>query len=112
MESIDINKLRMFKESKVIKKVPLISDQLISTIYFLDSNSEIPTHKHQTFDEINYVVSGTGTIKVNGESRPISEGMIILVPKSQTHNITSDQNKMTLLTVNSLQKYARKKRLI
>ena len=99
MEYVNINDISDFQESKVIKKIPIISDQLLSTLYFIDSDSNLPKHEHAAYDEIQYIVSGGGTITVDGESQPISAGMLILVPRASSHNFSTSKDRLTILSI-------------
>jgi mannose-6-phosphate isomerase-like protein (cupin superfamily) len=102
MEFVNINDIKDFQKSKVIKKIPIISKQLLSTLLFIDSNTSLPSHKHSKFDEIQYIISGAGAITMDGETEAIKEGMLILVPKTKPHNFSTLKDQMTILSVGIL----------
>jgi mannose-6-phosphate isomerase-like protein (cupin superfamily) len=72
----------------------------MSTIFFIDANTSTPTHKHTGFDEIHYVIKGSGKITIDAESKTIQEGMLILVPKTKQHNFSTDGERLTILSIN------------
>ena len=102
MELVNVNDIKDFQKSKAIKKIPIISDQLLSTLLFIDSNTNLPSHKHVKFDEIQYIISGAGNITMNGKSTAITEGMLILVPKTISHNFSTSIDQMIVLSVGIL----------
>lgn len=57
-----------------------------------------PDHKHSNIDEVFYVVSGRGTITINGEVVEISSEDIIFSPCNEQHGFenTSDENLVVL----------------
>jgi mannose-6-phosphate isomerase-like protein (cupin superfamily) len=103
MELVSISDIQSFQESKVIKKIPIISDQLMSTLLFIGANTNTPTHNHVDFDEIHYIIQGTGEVRIDGESSPVNEGMMILVPRPKPHNFITSDKQMTVLSFNLVQ---------
>lgn len=100
MELVSINDIQSFQESKVIKKIPIISDQLMSTLLFIGANTNTPKHNHIDFDEIHYIIQGAGEVTIDGESSSVNEGMMILVPKAKPHNFKTEDKQMTVLSFN------------
>ncbi len=100
MELISINEIQNFQESKVIKKIPIISDQLMTTILFIGTKTDTPSHSHADFDEIHYIIQGSGKITVDGESSQVDEGMMILVSKAKPHYFQTSNKQMTVLSFN------------
>ncbi len=48
-------------------------------------SGNVPKHTHQGSDEIQYVISGTGTFWLGNEHRQIHPGDLIIVPKGTVH---------------------------
>jgi len=48
-------------------------------------SGNVPKHTHQTADEIQYIISGTGTFWLGNEQREIHPGDLIVVPKGTVH---------------------------
>lgn len=56
------------------------------SIALADVDSETRLHKHH-FEEVYYVLEGSGAISVSGERREVFAGDCILIPKESPHNI-------------------------
>jgi mannose-6-phosphate isomerase-like protein (cupin superfamily) len=100
MDLVNIKEIQNFQDSKVFKHIPIISDQIMSTLLFIGSNTDTPPHTHKEFDEIHYIIQGNGTITVDDESRVVNEGMMILIKSSKSHNFSTMDKQMTVLTIN------------
>jgi mannose-6-phosphate isomerase-like protein (cupin superfamily) len=46
-----------------------------------------PDNRHRGADQWLYVVSGTGEAVVNGETRPLREGTLLLIERGDTHEV-------------------------
>ncbi|MDP6157118.1 MAG: cupin domain-containing protein [Candidatus Thermoplasmatota archaeon] len=99
MELINIGDMKETELAKVIKKVPIITDQLIASVYFISPDRTLPRHTHTDIDEIHYIVDGNGRITIDGTSRNISKGLLILVPKGSSHFFSASKNGMTLISL-------------
>lgn len=49
-----------------------------------------PENAHDASDQWLYVVSGTGTATVEGESYELRDGTLVLIEAGETHEITGD----------------------
>jgi mannose-6-phosphate isomerase-like protein (cupin superfamily) len=58
-----------------------------------------PTNAHAASDQWLYVVSGNGTATVEGETRDVRAGTLLLVEPGETHEIANDGDE-PLVTVN------------
>ncbi len=96
-QSVDIFDLKKSLGFKVVKKVPILTDQLIATILMIPPNTIIPAHIHSESDEIHYIVSGSGKISIGKQNRTIKEGMLILVPKTKPHYFSTGNKPMVVL---------------
>lgn len=47
-------------------------------------------HYHRLSEEFYYLLSGTGLMEIDGESRTVSPGDAILIPPGAWHQITAD----------------------
>lgn len=102
MELLNINDIEEFRKLRVIKKIPIMTDQLIASILFIDYKTNIPAHSHKEMDEIQYVVKGSGKIVVGNRSRSIKEGMLILVSRAETHCFSTSKDRMIVLSIGLL----------
>lgn len=76
----------------------LRSPSLSAGLYVLPAGAADPQQPH-TEDEVYYVVSGAGMIRVDDENRPISEGSIIYVDRGVEHRFHSITRDLTVLVV-------------
>lgn len=56
------------------------------SVALAEVDSETRLHKHH-FEEVYYVLEGSGAISVSGERREVFAGDCILIPKESPHNI-------------------------
>lgn len=98
MEIIDIESEEKINESKTIKKVPILSDQMMATLLLIPPNTEVPAHSHLESDEIHYVISGSGKITIGGHSEKVRKGMLILVQRAEFHYFTTQKEPLVVLT--------------
>lgn len=56
----------------------------------LHPGCSIGPHRHETSDDINYVLSGKGTAVCLGEAEPLSPGVWHICPKGGEHSIKND----------------------
>ncbi len=60
----------------------------------------IGIHKHETSDDINYIISGTGKAICNGKEELLSSGTCHICRKGSEHSIiNTGDNDLVLLTV-------------
>lgn len=98
MEIIQIENINDFKESKIVKKVPILTEQLMATILLIPPNSNAPSHIHSESDEIHYIIKGNGKITVGKNSKNVKEGMLILVPKTESHHFSTSNANLIVLS--------------
>lgn len=51
-------------------------------------------HDHQDHEEIYYIISGKGHIKIDGETAQFRDGDVIYIPEKTVHSITNDGDQM------------------
>ncbi|MBN1851387.1 MAG: cupin domain-containing protein, partial [Pirellulales bacterium] len=47
-------------------------------------------HVHGGYDEVYYVLSGSGTIKLETEMHPLRQGSVAIIPAGVRHSLESD----------------------
>ena|ERR1035437_7125464 len=52
-----------------------------------------PTDHHSTFDQLFFILNGTGMVTLGTESRPVKAAMLVLIPRGTQHSVhcTSDE---------------------
>lgn len=66
----------------------------------IHSGGSIGTHKQESGDDLNYIISGTGKAICNGIEEELKPGMMHICPKDSEHSIinTGDED-LTILTI-------------
>jgi mannose-6-phosphate isomerase-like protein (cupin superfamily) len=52
--------------------------------------TSLPPFFHTGYDEIYYVLSGTGTVKLDGESSRLQPGSVVVIPAGVSHALEAD----------------------
>jgi len=60
----------------------------VMRMFILDAGGHSPLHTHP-WPHINYVVSGRGTLSVDGKAMPVAEGSVAYVPAGKEHQYVS-----------------------
>lgn len=72
--------------------------KIIPTV--IHEGGSIGLHKHETSDDINYVLSGTGKAICDGQEELLHAGACHICKKGSEHNIiNTGDNDLTMLTV-------------
>jgi quercetin dioxygenase-like cupin family protein len=50
----------------------------------------LPPFYHSSYDEIYYILSGTGTVKLNGEPSRLQPGSVVVIPTGTSHALEAD----------------------
>lgn len=80
-------------------------DDLLSSIRFINDDlmepgAAVELHQHADMEEICYILSGVGEVRVGGEVRPIGEGDAVYLPPQIDHNIkNTGSSPLRFLTV-------------
>jgi mannose-6-phosphate isomerase-like protein (cupin superfamily) len=51
-------------------------------------------HDHQDYEEVYYIINGSGHIKIGSETARFRDGDIIYIPEKMMHSITNDGSEM------------------
>jgi mannose-6-phosphate isomerase-like protein (cupin superfamily) len=62
-------------------------------------NAAMELHYHRTFNEVFFVVSGSGFRNSLGEKTPISVGDVFIARRGEAHAVTTGPEPMVVLTV-------------
>ena len=50
----------------------------------------LPPFYHTGYDEIYYILSGTGMVKLNGEPSRLQPGSVVVIPAGVSHSLEAD----------------------
>jgi mannose-6-phosphate isomerase-like protein (cupin superfamily) len=56
----------------------------------LEPSLSYEPHRHEDHEEIYYIITGTGKIKIGNEEARFRDGDIVYIPENTTHSITND----------------------
>ena len=94
MDIYHIAKLRHPERYQEFLRVPALS----AGMYVLGVGATDPQRPHRE-DEIYYVTSGRGMIRVGTEDRPVEPGSIVYVPPRVEHRFHSITEELRILVV-------------
>ena len=100
MEIIDVLRYSGFNIGSVFREVPFFTDQLMTTILTIDSNSRTTDLNHSRKDRVYYVVSGRGEVTVDNRSNDVREGHLVLIPNGTKYHFMTKADKMVLISFN------------
>ena len=95
------------KESNKLYLEFLKIPDLSMGLYVLPAGGTDPQNPH-TEDEVYYVVSGRGRIKVADEDRAVQAGSIVYVAKNVEHRFHSIEEELTVIVFFAPAEYANK----
>jgi mannose-6-phosphate isomerase-like protein (cupin superfamily) len=75
-----------------------MTDQLITTALFIESNVQMSALVHENKDEILYIMKGAGEICIEDKTEHIEEGMVVLVPKGKKHYFITNGEQLIVLS--------------
>lgn len=75
---------------------PLYSDSLSST-FAIWIKKQVKPHKHNNHSEVVTVISGKGEMTVDGVTRVIAKGDIVILPKGTVHSVVTKSRKPLLV---------------
>ncbi len=67
------------------------------TVNAVAVNDEIPTHRHDDGSHVLYIVSGRGTVTIDGKPVALKPGLVVHIPKGIDHSIKVEGGKMTFV---------------
>ena len=102
MEIVNLNEIEEFQLSSIVKKIPILTEQLMATLVCIDKNTATAAHVHDDVDELHYVVKGSGKITVGKKKIGLSSGMLIHVPKSKSHFFSTSLKQMMVISICTL----------
>ncbi len=109
MQAFELNQLiQQQKDSNKLYLEFLKVPDLSMGLYVLPAGGADPQSPH-TEDEVYYVVSGKGKIKVGNEDRAVQAGSIVYVAKNVEHRFHSIEEELTLLVFFAPAEYANRR---
>lgn len=82
----NLSELKPLEHYENIHAMKYASDSLVSSFVIWIKN-EVLAHKHETHSEHVLVISGKGTLLMNGKEYTLRKGDFIFIPKGTTHSV-------------------------
>jgi quercetin dioxygenase-like cupin family protein len=67
------------------------------TVNAVAVNDEIPTHQHEDGSHVLYIVSGRGTIVLDGKAVAVKPGLVVHIPRGIQHSMKAEGGRMTFV---------------
>ena len=99
MEIKEVKKLKQFRRNKVVRKVPMMTEHLMTAVLFIGPDTEMPILHHKNLEKIHYIVEGEGKLSVGKETRKVAAGMLILIPKAKMYYYKTFGKPLVVLSI-------------
>jgi mannose-6-phosphate isomerase-like protein (cupin superfamily) len=94
MKVLNIGDLKTSEVYREFLRVPALSLGL----YKHEAGADVPQQPH-TEDEVYYVISGRGTIAIDGSDHPVTGGSVVYVPAGVAHQFHTVTEPLQVLVV-------------
>ncbi|HEX7207215.1 MAG TPA: cupin domain-containing protein [Nitrososphaeraceae archaeon] len=81
-------------EADVEPKYQVLKSITYVSLAKLQPSLSYEPHEHEDHEEIYFIISGTGKIKIGSEETRFRDGDIIYIPEKTTHSISNDGEEM------------------
>jgi quercetin dioxygenase-like cupin family protein len=71
------------------------------TVSALAVKEELKTHQHSDTTHVLYIISGHGTMTLDGQPVALKPGTLVHIPKGVTHNIKAEGGEVVVLDFSS-----------
>jgi quercetin dioxygenase-like cupin family protein len=69
------------------------------TVNVVTPSSPIPAHYHAKHEEVVYVVKGSGTMELAGETRDVKEGDLVYIHRKAAHSFRPKGKEVRVLSI-------------
>jgi quercetin dioxygenase-like cupin family protein len=99
MDAKHVPSLKAFHEQKMHKVNLFETARMFCDIYCFEPGQEQKTHTHAGSDKIYYVLEGTGTFHIGGESQELHEQMIVMAASGVEHGVVNTSHTRLVVLV-------------
>lgn len=98
MDKLNVSDLMEFTKERSNRKEIFKEGKIDTGLLLYMPGQKTPDHKHSDIDEIFYIISGSGTLTINGEEMSLKEQDVIYSPMGESHGFynTGDINLVVL----------------
>lgn len=87
-------------DAQKMQKVNLFeTERMFCDLYCFEPRQEQKTHTHSGADKIYYVLEGSGTFHIGGESQELQEQTMVMASSEVEHGVVNTGNKRLVLLV-------------
>ena len=87
-------------DAQKMRKVNLFeTERMFCDLYCFEPGQEQKTHTHSGADKIYYVLEGSGTFHIGGESQELQEQTMVMAASEVEHGVVNTGNKRLVLLV-------------
>ena len=80
------------------RRALMTEDNGLCSLHRVEISANAKAHYHKALTETYYVLEGEGWIELNGQRKPLSPGMAVLIPPEIRHRaVIEEGRKMTIL---------------
>jgi mannose-6-phosphate isomerase-like protein (cupin superfamily) len=65
----------------------------VANVHVAKVTKNLPTFFHTGYDEIYYLLSGSGTVTLDGQTHPLRPGCVVVIPAGVTHALDADSGQ-------------------
>ncbi|MCO5166295.1 MAG: cupin domain-containing protein [Planctomycetes bacterium] len=79
--------------------VTTLYDSAHQTVNLLRVDGPVPLHRHEHSEETIYLLSGKGVLELDGGTRPLGPGDLVVVPRGAPHGFTPLDGPAVVLSI-------------
>lgn len=69
-----------------------LKEQIVTNVYYIPADKEVPLHKHSDKDEVFYCVKGSGFGVLEDSEIELARGKAFIVPAGILHSLRTDKD--------------------
>ncbi len=99
MQSVSVTDLVEFSDKRRVRKKLIGESLLEAELVCYEPGQVTQEHFHTHQEELYYIVEGSGTVTIGGETRAITAGDLVFSPADTPHSIGAGDERMVMFFV-------------
>jgi len=99
MQSVSVTDLVEFSDTRRVRKKLMAESLLEAELVCYEPGQVTQEHFHTHQEELYYIIEGSGTVTIGGETRSISAGDLVFSPADTPHSIGAGEERMVMFFV-------------
>lgn len=75
-----------------------VKENIITNVYFIDKDKNVPLHQHPEQDEVFYCIEGSGYGVLENDVIELTVGQTFVVPRKTMHSLRTD-HEITVVSI-------------